>query len=199
MPFSERDNVDHPISLYAATKKANELMAHSYAHLYGIPCTGLRFFTVYGPWGRPDMAYYKFTQAILEGREIELYGEGKMRRDFTYVDDIVEAIVRLTSKPAVGNPNWDGAKPDPATSRAPYRIYNIGNSEPVELGRFVRAIEVATGKKAKIVMKPVPAGDVMATAAGVEDLAKAVDFRPKTSIEDGMKRFVDWYRGYAGL
>lgn len=199
MPFSERDNVDHPISLYAATKKANELMAHSYAHLYGIPCTGLRFFTVYGPWGRPDMAYYKFTQAILEGREIELYGEGKMRRDFTYVDDIVEAIVRLTSKPAAGNPNWDGAKPDPATSRAPYRIYNIGNSEPVELGRFVRAIEVATAKKAKIVMKPVPAGDVMATAAGVEDLAKAVDFRPKTSIEDGMKRFVDWYRGYAGL
>jgi UDP-glucuronate 4-epimerase len=197
MPFSEKDNVDHPISLYAATKKANELMAHSYAHLYGIPCTGLRFFTVYGPWGRPDMAYYKFTQAILAGKEIELFGEGKMRRDFTYVDDIVEGIVRLMKKPATGNAQWDGKKPDPATSPAPYRIYNIGNSEPVELGRFVKAIEAATGKKAKVIMKPVPAGDVMATAAKVEDLGQAVGFRPQTSIEDGMKRFVDWYRSYA--
>jgi len=197
MPFSEKDNVDHPISLYAATKKANELMAHSYAHLYGIPCTGLRFFTVYGPWGRPDMAYYKFTQAILAGKEIELFGEGKMRRDFTYVDDIVEGIVRLTKKPATGNTRWDGKKPDPATSPAPYRIYNIGNSEPVELGRFVKAIEVATGKKAKVIMKPVPAGDVMATAAKVEDLGEAVGFRPQTSIEDGIKSFVDWYRTYA--
>jgi UDP-glucuronate 4-epimerase len=199
MPFSERDNVDHPVSLYAATKKANELMAHSYAHLYGIPCTGLRFFTVYGPWGRPDMAYYKFTQAILEGKEIELYGEGKMQRDFTYVDDIVEAVVRLISKPAVGNQKWDGKNPDPATSLAPYRIYNIGNNAPVELARFVSAIEAATGKKAKIVKKPVPPGDVLATAARVDDLAVAVDFRPKTSIEDGMKKFVDWYRGYAGV
>ena len=199
MPFSERDNVDHPVSLYAATKKANELMAHSYAHLYGIPCTGLRFFTVYGPWGRPDMAYYKFTQAILEGKEIELYGEGKMQRDFTYVDDIVEAVVRLISKPAVGNQKWDGKNPDPATSPAPYRIYNIGNNAPVELARFVSAIEAATGKKAKIVKKPVPPGDVLATAARVDDLAAAVDFRPKTSIEDGMKKFVDWYRGYAGV
>ncbi len=196
MPFSERDNVDHPISLYAATKKANELMAHAYAHLYGIPCTGLRFFTVYGPWGRPDMAYYKFTQAILEGREIELFGEGTMRRDFTYVDDIVEGIVRLTKKPAKGNPKWDGQTPDPATSPAPYRIYNIGNSEPVELSRFVRAIESATGQKAKVVMKPIPAGDVLATAAKVDDLGEAVGFRPKTSIEDGIKKFVDWYQSY---
>ena len=198
LPFSERDNVDHPVSLYAATKKANELMAHSYAHLYGIPCTGLRFFTVYGPWGRPDMAYYKFTRAILEGKEIELYGEGKMQRDFTYVDDIVEAVARLTSKPAVGNPKWDGKNPDPATSLAPYRIYNIGNNAPVELARFVSAIEAATGKKAKIVKKPVPPGDVLATAARVDDLAAAVDFRPKTSIEAGIQKFVDWYRGYAG-
>jgi len=199
MPFSERDNVDHPVSLYAATKKANELMAHSYAHLYGIPCTGLRFFTVYGPWGRPDMAYYKFTQAILEGKEIELYGEGKMKRDFTYVDDIVEAVARLISKPAVGNQKWEGKNPDPATSPAPYRIYNIGNNAPVELARFVSAIEAATGKKAKIVKKPVPPGDVLATAARVDDLAAAVDFRPKTSIEEGMKKFVDWSRGYAGV
>lgn len=199
LPFSERDNVDHPVSLYAATKKANELMAHSYAHLYGIPCTGLRFFTVYGPWGRPDMAYYKFTQAILEGKEIELYGDGKMQRDFTYVDDIVEAVARLTTKPAVGNPKWDGKNPDPATSLAPYRIYNIGNNAPVELARFVSAIEAATGKKAKIVKKPVPPGDVLATAARVDDLAAAVDFRPKTSIEDGIQKFVDWYRGYAGV
>ncbi|NDB95178.1 MAG: NAD-dependent epimerase [Verrucomicrobia bacterium] len=199
LPFSERDNVDHPVSLYAATKKANELMAHSYAHLYGIPCTGLRFFTVYGPWGRPDMAYYKFTRAILEGKEIELYGDGKMQRDFTYVDDIVEAVARLTSKPAVGNPKWDGKNPDPATSLAPYRIYNIGNNSPVELARFVSAIEAATGKKAKIVKKPVPPGDVLATAAKVDDLAAAVDFRPKTSIEEGIQKFVDWYRGYAGL
>ena len=199
LPFSERDNVDHPVSLYAATKKANELMAHSYAHLYGIPCTGLRFFTVYGPWGRPDMAYYKFTQAILEGKEIELYGDGKMQRDFTYVDDIVEAVARLTTKPAVGNPKWDGKNPDPATSLAPYRIYNIGNNAPVELARFVSAIEAATGKKAKIVKKPVPPGDVLATAARVDDLAAAVDFRPKTSIEEGIQKFVDWYRGYAGV
>lgn len=198
MPFAESDNVDHPVSLYAATKKANELMAHAYAHLYGIPCTGLRFFTVYGPWGRPDMAYYKFTQAILEGREIELFGEGKMRRDFTYVDDIVEAVVRLTQKPAQGNPQWDGKRPDPASSPAPYRIYNIGNSESVELSRFVRAIEGATGKRAQVVMRPVPAGDVMATAARVEDLGAAVGFRPQTPIEEGMQKFVDWYRSYAG-
>ena len=198
MPFSERDNVDHPVSLYAATKKSNELMAHCYAHLYGIPCTGLRFFTVYGPWGRPDMAYYKFTRNILEGKEIELYGDGKMQRDFTYVDDIVEGMVRLTRHPAQPNPNWSGKKPDPATSPAPYRIYNIGNNQPVELGRFVAAIETATGKKAKIVKKPVPPGDVVATAAEVDDLEKAVGFRPQTSIEEGMKRFVEWYRSFAG-
>jgi len=197
MPFSERDNVDHPVSLYAATKKSNELMAHCYAHLYGIPCTGLRFFTVYGPWGRPDMAYYKFTQNILEGKEIELYGDGKMQRDFTYVDDIVEGVVRLTRFPAKPNLDWSGKKPDPATSPAPYRIYNIGNNQPVELGRFVSAIEEATGKKAKIVRKPMPPGDVVATAANVDDLEKEVGFRPQTSIEEGMKRFVEWYRGYA--
>ena len=198
MPFSERDNVDHPVSLYAATKKSNELMAHCYAHLYGIPCTGLRFFTVYGPWGRPDMAYYKFTQNILEGREIELYGDGKMQRDFTYVDDIVEGVVRLTRHPAQPNPDWSGKKPDPATSPAPYRIYNIGNNQPVELGRFVAAIEEATGKKAKIVRKPMPPGDVVATAANVDDLEKVVGFRPKTTIEEGMKKFVEWYRNFAG-
>jgi len=198
MPFSERDNVDHPVSLYAATKKSNELMAHCYAHLYGIPCTGLRFFTVYGPWGRPDMAYYKFTQNILEGKEIELYGDGKMQRDFTYVDDIVEGVVRLTRYPAKPNPDWSGKKPDPATSPAPYRIYNIGNNQPVELGRFVSAIEEATGKKAKIVRKPMPPGDVVATAANVDDLEKAVGFRPKTTIEEGMKKFVDWFKGYRG-
>jgi len=198
MPFSERDNVDHPVSLYAATKKSNELMAHCYAHLYGIPCTGLRFFTVYGPWGRPDMAYYKFTQNILEGKEIELYGDGKMQRDFTYVDDIVEGVVRLTRHPAQPNPDWSGKKPDPATSPAPYRIYNIGNNQPVELGRFVSAIEEATGKKAKIVRKPMPPGDVVATAANVDDLEKAVGFRPKTTIEEGMKKFVDWFKGYRG-
>ena len=198
MPFSERDNVDHPVSLYAATKKSNELMAHCYAHLYGIPCTGLRFFTVYGPWGRPDMAYYQFTQKILEGKEIELYGDGKMQRDFTYVDDIVEGVVRLTRHPAQPNPSWSGKHPDPATSLAPYRIYNIGNNQPVELGRFVAAIEAATGKKAKIVRKPMPPGDVVATAANVDDLEKAVGFRPQTSIEEGMKKFVEWYRGYAG-
>ena len=196
MPFSERDNVDHPVSLYAATKKSNELMAHCYAHLYGIPCTGLRFFTVYGPWGRPDMAYYQFTQKILEGKEIELYGDGKMQRDFTYVDDIVEGVVRLTRHPAQPNPSWSGKHPDPATSMAPYRIYNIGNNQPVELGRFVAAIEAATGKKAKIVRKPMPPGDVVATAANVDDLEKAVGFRPKTSIEEGMKRFAEWYRSY---
>ena len=198
MPFSERDNVDHPVSLYAATKKSNELMAHCYAHLYGIPCTGLRFFTVYGPWGRPDMAYYKFTQNILEGKEIELYGDGKMQRDFTYVDDIVEGVVRLTRHPAQPNPDWSGKKPDPATSPAPYRIYNIGNNQPVELGRFVSAIEEATGKKAKIVRKPMPPGDVVATAANVDDLEKAVGFRPKTTIEEGIKKFVDWFKGYRG-
>ncbi len=196
MPFSERDNVDHPVSLYAATKKSNELMAHCYAHLYGIPCTGLRFFTVYGPWGRPDMAYYQFTQKILEGKEIELYGDGKMQRDFTYVDDIVEGVVRLTRHPAQPNPSWSGKHPDPATSLAPYRIYNIGNNQPVELGRFVAAIEAATGKKAKIVRKPMPPGDVVATAANVDDLEKAVGFRPKTLIEEGMKRFAEWYRSY---
>lgn len=196
MPFSERDNVDHPVSLYAATKKSNELMAHCYAHLYGIPCTGLRFFTVYGPWGRPDMAYYQFTQKILEGKEIELYGDGKMQRDFTYVDDIVEGVVRLTRHPAQPNPSWSGKHPDPATSPAPYRIYNIGNNQPVELGRFVAAIEAATGKKAKIVRKPMPPGDVVATAANVDDLEKAVGFRPRTSIEEGMKRFAEWYRSY---
>jgi UDP-glucuronate 4-epimerase len=199
MPFSERDNVDHPVSLYAATKKANELMAHCYAHLYQLPCTGLRFFTVYGPWGRPDMAYYKFTQAILAGKEIELFGEGKLKRDFTYVDDIVEGIARLTKQPPRGNPRWDGAHPDPATSPAPYRIYNIGNNQSVEVIRLVQAIEAATGKKAKIISKPIPPGDVVATAADVADLEKAVGFRPNTPLEDGVKKFVEWYRGFAGV
>ena len=195
-PFNERQNVDHPLSLYAATKKANELMAHAYAHLYRLPCTGLRFFTVYGPWGRPDMALYLFTKAILEDRPIEVFNHGEMARDFTYVDDVVEAMVRLADKPAAPNPSWDGAAPDPATSSAPYRIYNIGNHTPIKLTDLIAVLEDALGKKAVRTLLPMQPGDVPATFADVSDLARDVGFAPATPIEIGVKRFVDWYRDY---
>jgi UDP-glucuronate 4-epimerase len=198
MPWSVADNVDHPVSLYAATKKANELMAHTYAHLYALPCTGLRFFTVYGPWGRPDMAYYKFTQAILAGQPIDVYNHGRMQRDFTYIDDVVEAVVRLADKPAVGDPQWDGEAPDPATSRAPYRLYNIGNHQPVALLDFIATLEKVLNRKAQMRLLPMQAGDVVATYADTAALQRDVGFAPSTPIEEGLRRFADWYRGYYG-
>ncbi|MEX1040777.1 MAG: NAD-dependent epimerase [Pirellulaceae bacterium] len=198
MPFSVHHNVDHPLSLYAASKKANELMAHTYSHLYNLPTTGLRFFTVYGPWGRPDMALFLFTKAILEGRPIDVFNEGRMQRDFTYVDDIVEGVIRVADQPAQPNLQWNGDDPDPGTSRAPYRVYNIGNNQPVELMRFIGAIEQALGQEAKKNYLPMQAGDVPATFADVDDLTEAVGFRPATPIEDGINRFVAWYREYYG-
>ncbi len=198
MPFSVHHNVDHPISLYAATKKSNELMAHTYSSLYGLPTTGLRFFTVYGPWGRPDMAYFSFTKAILEGRPIDVFNNGKMRRDFTYIDDIVEGIVRAGDVTPVANPEWDRAIPDPGTSYAPYRIYNIGNNKPVELMYFIETLERCLGKTAVKNMLPIQPGDVPATYADVDDLMREVGFKPATSIEDGIARFVEWYRSYYG-
>ncbi|HEX8041320.1 MAG TPA: NAD-dependent epimerase [Chryseosolibacter sp.] len=194
MPFSVHHNVDHPISLYAASKKANELMAHTYSALYELPTTGLRFFTVYGPWGRPDMALFLFTKAIFEGKPIDVYNHGKMKRDFTYVDDIVEAIVRLIPKAAKPNPGWNGLTPDPSSSFAPYRVYNIGNNKPVELLRFIEVIEQKVGKKAIKNFLPIQDGDVPETFADVEDLMREVDFRPSTPIEVGVGKFVDWYR-----
>ena len=196
MPFSVHHNVDHPLSLYAATKKANELMAHTYAHLYGLPCTGLRFFTVYGPWGRPDMALFLFTKAILEGRPIDVYNYGKMRRDFTFVDDIVEGVIRVTDRIAPANPEWNGDLPDPGTSAAPYRLYNIGNNNPVELMDLIGTLEKALGKKAEKNLLPIQPGDVPATYADVEALTADVGFKPATPIEVGVGRFVDWYRNY---
>lgn len=196
MPFSEHHNVDHPVSLYGATKKANELMAHTYASLYGLPCTGLRFFTVYGPWGRPDMALFKFTREILDGKRIPVFNHGKMIRDFTYVDDIVEGVVRVIDRPARPNPGWSGEAPDAATSYAPYRIYNIGNNQPVELMRFIRALEQALGRKADIELLPMQDGDVPATYANVDELSKDAGFRPHTPVEEGIRRFVEWYREY---
>ena len=196
MPFSIHDNVDHPVSLYAASKKANELMAHCYAHLYRIPCTGLRFFTVYGPWGRPDMALFIFTKAILEGKPIEVYNHGKMRRDFTYVDDIVEGVIRTLDHPATPNPAWSSDRPDPGTSSAPARIYNIGNHQPVELLRFIEVLEQAIGKHAKKKLLPIQPGDVPATYADIEDLSRDVGFKPATTIEVGIPRFVQWYREF---
>ncbi len=195
-PFSVHDNVDHPVSLYAATKKANELMAHTYSHLYGLPTTGLRFFTVYGPWGRPDMALFKFTKAILAGEAIDVYGEGNMQRDFTYIDDIVEGVVRVMQKIPEGNPEWSGDDPDPSSSRAPWRVYNIGNNHPVELMRFIEVIEEALGRPAEKNLLPMQPGDVRATAADVEALGEAVGFHPSTPIEEGIRRFIDWYREY---
>ena len=196
MPFNVKDNVDHPISLYAATKKANELLAHSYSHLYGIPTTGLRFFTVYGPWGRPDMAYFSFTKNIIEGRAIDVFNNGNMQRDFTYIDDIVEGIVRLCAQPATPNADWDGASPDPGTSAAPYRLYNIGNNSPVRLDNFIALIEAAVGKKAKKNYMPMQMGDVQSTFADVSALQDAVGYTPATPIDQGIRRFVEWYKSY---
>ena len=199
MPFSERESVSHPITLYAATKKANEVMAHSYSHLYGIPSSGLRFFTVYGPWGRPDMALFLFTKAIVEGRPIDVFNHGEMGRDFTYVDDIVEGIVRVADVPAQPNPNWDGAAPDPATSTAPWRIYNIGNGRPTSLLRFIDVLEECLGKKAERRLLPMQLGDVPSTWADVSLLEEAVGYSPSTTVEVGVRRFVEWYRDYYGI
>ena len=196
MPFSVHDNVDHPVSIYAASKKANELMAHSYSHLYGIPCTGLRFFTVYGPWGRPDMALFLFTKAILEDKPINVFNYGKMERDFTYIDDIVEGVVRVMKKPAKPNPEWSGDAPDPGSSYAPYKIYNIGNNQPVQLMKFIEIIEDALGKKAEKKLLPLQPGDVPATYANIDDLIRDVGFKPDTPLEVGIPKFIEWYKDY---
>jgi UDP-glucuronate 4-epimerase len=196
LPFSEHHNVDHPISLYAATKKANELMAHSYAHLYGLPCTGLRFFTVYGPWGRPDMALFKFTAGIARGTPIPVYNRGRMVRDFTYIDDIVDGVVRVIDRPAAADPHWSSDAPDPASSFAPYRIYNIGNNQPVELMRYIEVLEQCLGRKAQVQMLPMQPGDVPATFADITELGNATGFRPNTPVEQGIAKFVAWYRDY---
>lgn len=196
MPFSVHDNVDHPLSLYAATKKACELMAHSYSHLYRLPVTGLRFFTVYGPWGRPDMALFIFTRKILAGEPIDVFNQGKHQRDFTYIDDIVEGVVRVLDTTPTPNPSWDASAPDPATSAAPYRLYNIGHNQPVELMYFIEVLEKNLGKKAVLNLLPLQAGDVPATYADVDDLARDVGYKPTTSIETGIARFVEWYKTY---
>ena len=196
MPFSIHQNVDHPLSLYAASKKANELMAHTYSHLYGLPTTGLRFFTVYGPWGRPDMALFKFTKAILAGEPIQVFNHGKHQRDFTYVDDIVEGVIRTLDRPAAINPQWDSNLPDPGTSLAPWRVYNIGNSQPVELMDYIGAIEKALGKTAVKELLPLQPGDVPDTYANVDDLVEQFHYQPATTVKDGIQRFVDWYRNY---
>jgi UDP-glucuronate 4-epimerase len=196
MPFSVHQNVDHPVSLYAATKKANELMAHSYSHLFSLPCTGLRFFTVYGPWGRPDMAVFLFTRAIVEGRPIDVFNNGQMRRDLTYIDDIVEGVVRTLDRPATTNPEWSGDRPDPASSRAPYRLYNIGNNQPVELMQLIEMLEEALGKAAVKNMLPMQPGDIPATCADVDALSRDVGFAPHTPIQTGVRKFVDWYREF---
>ena len=196
LPFSEHHNIDHPVSLYAATKKANELMAHTYSHLFRLPATGLRFFTVYGPWGRPDMALFLFTRAILEGRPIDVFNNGQMVRDFTYIDDIVEGVIRVADKPATPATNFDAAVPDPATSNAPYRVFNIGNNRPTPLMDYIQALESALGIEAKKNFLPMQPGDVPATSADTSELEAWVGFRPNTPVETGVKRFVDWYRGH---
>ncbi|NUQ25846.1 MAG: NAD-dependent epimerase [Saprospiraceae bacterium] len=196
MPFSTHDNVDHPISLYAASKKSNELMAHTYSHLFGLPTTGLRFFTVYGPWGRPDMALFLFTKAILANKPIQVFNEGRMIRDFTYIDDIVEGIVRVIDNPPAGNPDWSGMHPDPATSRAPYKLYNIGNQNPVNLLDFIRAIEDKLGRRAVMELLPMQPGDVAATSADVSDLANDLGYHPATPVKTGIDRFLEWYLEY---
>ena len=196
LPFSVHDNVDHPVSLYAATKKSNELMAHTYSHLFDLPCTGLRFFTVYGPWGRPDMALFLFTKAILNNEPIQVFNYGKMRRDFTYIDDIVEGVVRVIQAVPTPNPDWSGDAPDSATSYKPYRIFNIGNNNPVELTRFIEAIEDALGKKAEKKLMDIQPGDVAETYANIDDLYNAVGFKPETPIEKGIEKFIEWYRSY---
>ncbi len=196
MPFSVHQNVDHPLSLYAASKKSNELMAHTYSHLYGLPTTGLRFFTVYGPWGRPDMALFKFTKAILAGEPIQVFNYGKHRRDFTYVDDIVEGVIRVLDRPASDNLDWNSDQPDPGTSRDPWRVYNIGNNRPVELMDYISALEKALGKKAQTELLPLQAGDVPDTYANVDDLVEQFHYKPTTTVEEGIARFVSWYRDY---
>jgi UDP-glucuronate 4-epimerase len=198
MPFSVHHNVDHPVSLYAATKKANELMAHTYSHLYRLPCTGLRFFTVYGPWGRPDMALFLFTRAILEDQPIKVFNHGKMQRDFTYIDDIIEGVARVMGSLPEANPEWRGDAPDPGTSSAPYKVYNIGNNNPVELIKFIEVIEDALGKKAHMEFMDLQPGDVVATYADVDDLMENVGFKPETPIEIGIERFVEWYKDFYG-
>lgn len=198
MPFSVHHNVDHPVSLYAATKKANELMAHTYSSLYNLPCTGIRFFTVYGPWGRPDMAYFMFTKAILEGKPIDVFNYGKMKRDFTYIDDIVDGVAKVMAKIPEPNPHWDSNNPDSATSYAPYKLYNIGNNNPVELLKFIEVLEECLGKKADKKLLPMQLGDIPATYADIDDLSRDVGFKPATSIEEGIKTFVKWYKWYYG-
>lgn len=196
IPFSTDDNVDHPISLYAASKKANELMAHTYSHLYNIPTTGLRFFTVYGPWGRPDMAYFLFTKAILEGKPIDIFNYGEMKRDFTYIDDIVEVLLRVIDKTPSGDIEWNGNNPKPSSSKAPYKIYNVGNNNPVTLTDFIEAIESALNKKTEKRILPMQPGDIPVTYADIDDLMREFDYRPNTSIRDGIKKFVDWYKEF---
>ena len=196
MPFSEHDNVDHPVSLYAATKKANELMAHTYSHLYGLPTTGLRFFTVYGPWGRPDMALFLFTKAILDGKPIDVFNNGKMQRDFTYIDDIVEGVVRVLDKAPVANPEFDKSNPDPATSWAPYRLFNIGNNQPVDLMVYIEALEKALGKTTRKNFLPLQNGDVLATHADISMMQKIVGYTPQAQVAEGVHRYVEWYRDY---
>ncbi|MGB1953888.1 MAG: NAD-dependent epimerase [Candidatus Puniceispirillum sp.] len=198
MPFSEHHNIDHPVSLYAATKKANELMAHTYSHLYDLPTTGLRFFTVYGPWGRPDMALFLFTKAMMEGREIDVFNNGEMVRDFTYIDDIVEGVIRVVDKTATANPDYDANNPDPATAAAPYRVFNIGNGNPTPLMEYIGALESALGIEAKKNFMPMQPGDVPATSADTTELGKWIGFQPDTKVRDGVQRFVDWYLGYYG-
>ena len=198
-PFSEHHNVDHPVSLYAATKKANELMAHTYAHLYGLPVTGLRFFTVYGPWGRPDMALFKFTRGILAGEPIPVFNEGRMIRDFTYIDDIAEGVLRVLDRPAEPDQAWNGDDPDPARSYAPYRVFNIGNNQPVDLLTYISLIEKHTGRKARMDLLPMQPGDVRSTMADVSELQQAVGFRPRFSVDEGVARFVEWYKEYYGV
>lgn len=196
MPFSVHHNVDHPLSLYAASKKSNELMAHTYSHLYDLPTTGLRFFTVYGPWGRPDMALFKFTKAIIKGEPIQVFNYGKHRRDFTYIDDIVEGIIRVLDNPAVSNAGWNGAEPDPGSSKAPWRVYNIGNQKPVELMDYICALETALGKEAEKELLPMQPGDVPDTYADVSDLVENFQYQPNTAVEEGISRFVTWYREF---
>jgi UDP-glucuronate 4-epimerase len=199
MPFDVHNSAEHPLTLYAATKKANEQMAHSYAHLYGFPCTGLRFFTVYGPWGRPDMALFLFTKKILAGEPIQVFNHGKHKRSFTYIDDIVEGVVRVLDQPAAPDPAWDSDNPDPATSNAPYRLFNIGAEQQVELLRYIEVLEDCLGRKAIMEMLPLQPGDVPDTEADVTDLARVVGYRPKVTVEEGVRNFVDWYRGYNGV
>ncbi|AVT78129.1 UDP-glucuronate 5-epimerase [Rhodopseudomonas palustris] len=196
MPFSVHHNVDHPLSLYAASKKSNELMAHTYSHLYGLPTSGLRFFTVYGPWGRPDMALFKFTKAIISGEKLQIFNYGRHRRDFTYIDDIVEGVIRVLDRPAPPNAEWTGAAPDPGSSNAPWRVYNIGNNNPVELMDYIAALEQALGKTAQVELLPLQQGDVPNTYADVSDLVEQFHYKPSTTIEQGISRFVDWYRSY---